>query len=107
MLRGNRKSTPKVVDGRVDRWQPSPVAFDLLPEWVIRRHKIVPLSKTTNLLVCAISNLEDADAIHVVSSCAGGAVRFVLAIRRDIERCIWQQFESARSRPASDQAPPA
>lgn len=89
------------------RFEPSAPAFQRLPTWVIHQHKVVPLGEVAGILYCAIADLSDRDVLHVVSECADGPVRFVLATPRDIEQTLWAPFAAKPLRAEVSQHLPA
>jgi len=80
------------------RYLVPPDEFRHLPAWVVHQHRVVPLMRGAEVLFCAIADVCDRDALHVVSECAGVPLRFVLATKRDIEHTLWLHFKPREPR---------
>jgi len=69
-----------------------PCIMDLIPEKLIRRYNVVPLSRVGNILTLVVSDPTDFFAMDDIKTVTGCDVGMVLATRSDLEKIIQSYY---------------
>ena len=82
----------RLTEVDLDTIRPERAAIDLLPEGVIRRHRVVPLEVVDGTLVIAMVNKDDADALAAIREHTSLPLRVMLAPAASVDRLLHRVY---------------
>ena len=82
----------RLTEVDLDTIRPERHAIELLPEGVIRRHRVVPLEIVDGTLVVAMVNKDDADALAAIREHTSLPLRVMLAPPASVDRLLHRVY---------------
>ena len=71
----------------------NPDVIKLVPEFLVRKHTVIPIKEDGKFLMLAVSNPCDIFAIDDIKATTGFNIRIVLATKHEIEQAIERYFK--------------